>query len=134
VFPLHFLCQCRYSLEYFDKDETIVAHMAGGTDAYIKLSHGWPIFGSPLKLICIKGSGDLKRTSLSFHSKVEVREFQSVLAIKFLPSFFLVVYGYLRRVSMWYQGFKLKMFVLNCLLNLLKSHSSLVLDVFFSFF
>ncbi|CAJ1848913.1 unnamed protein product [Sphenostylis stenocarpa] len=61
----------RYSLEYLDKDETIVAHMAGGTDAYIKLSHGWPIFGSPLKLICIKGSDDLKRTSLSFHCKVE---------------------------------------------------------------
>ncbi|XP_027921220.1 uncharacterized protein LOC114179176 [Vigna unguiculata] len=61
----------RYSLEYLDKDETIVAHMAGGTDAYIKLSHGWPIFGSPLKLICIKGSDDLKRASLSFHCKVE---------------------------------------------------------------
>ncbi|KAK7379644.1 hypothetical protein VNO80_05108 [Phaseolus coccineus] len=61
----------RYPLEYFDKDETIVAHMAGGTDAYIKLSHGWPIFGSPLELICIKGSDDLKRTSLSFHCKVE---------------------------------------------------------------
>ncbi|KAL5171288.1 hypothetical protein HKD37_11G032792 [Glycine soja] len=61
----------RYSLEYLDKDKTIVAHMAGGIDAYIKLSHGWPIFGSPLKLICIKGSDDLKRTSLSFHCKVE---------------------------------------------------------------
>ena len=127
---LHFLGQCRYSLEYLDKDETIVAHMAGGTDAYIKLSHGWPIFGSPLKLICIKGSDDLKRASLSFHCKVEVREFQSILATKLLPSFFLVVYGYFRRVSMWYQGFKLKLFLLNCLLNLLKSHISLVLDVF----
>ncbi|XP_020227515.1 uncharacterized protein LOC109808787 [Cajanus cajan] len=61
----------RYSLEYLDKDETIVAHMAGGIDAYIRLSHGWPIFDSPLKLICIKGSDDLKRTSLSFHCKVE---------------------------------------------------------------
>ncbi|RDX70052.1 hypothetical protein CR513_50744, partial [Mucuna pruriens] len=63
--------ESRYSLEYLDKDETIVAHMAGGIDAYIKLPHGWPIFGSPLKLICIKGSDDLKRTSLSFHCKVE---------------------------------------------------------------
>ncbi|BAT86675.1 hypothetical protein LR48_Vigan102s005600 [Vigna angularis] len=61
----------RYSLEYLDKDETIVAHIAGGTDAYIKLSHGWPILRSPLKLICIKGSDDLKRASLSFHCKVE---------------------------------------------------------------
>lgn len=61
----------RHSLEYLDKDETIVAHMAGGIDAYIKLSHGWPVFDSPLKLICTKGSDDLKRTSLSFHCKVE---------------------------------------------------------------
>ncbi|KAG4376948.1 hypothetical protein GLYMA_18G001700v4 [Glycine max] len=61
----------RYSLEYLDKDKTIVVHMAGGIDAYIKLSLGWPIFVSPLKLICIKGSDDLKRTSLSFRCKVE---------------------------------------------------------------
>ncbi|XP_027337591.1 cation/H(+) antiporter 4-like [Abrus precatorius] len=64
----------RYSLEYLDKNETIVAHMAGGIDAYIKLSNGWPIFCSPLKLISIKGSessDDLKRTSLNFHSKLE---------------------------------------------------------------
>ncbi|KAK7331460.1 hypothetical protein VNO77_25685 [Canavalia gladiata] len=51
----------RYSLDYLDKDEIIVAHMVGGIDAYIKLSHGWPIFGSPLKLISIKGSDDVKR-------------------------------------------------------------------------
>ncbi|KAK7379684.1 hypothetical protein VNO78_34373 [Psophocarpus tetragonolobus] len=62
----------RYSLEYLDKDMTIVAHMAGGIDAYIKLSHDWPIFGSPLKLTHIKGSDDLKRTSLSFQCIVEL--------------------------------------------------------------
>lgn len=61
----------RYSLEYLDKDEIIVAHMAGGIDAYIKLSHGWPLFGSPLKLISVKGSDNLKSTSFSFHCKVE---------------------------------------------------------------
>ncbi|XP_061369139.1 uncharacterized protein LOC133312022 isoform X2 [Gastrolobium bilobum] len=61
----------RYSLEYLDKDEIIVAHMAGGIDSYIKLSHGWPLFGSPLNLISIKVSDNLKRTSLSFHCKVE---------------------------------------------------------------
>ncbi|XP_019438270.1 PREDICTED: uncharacterized protein LOC109344103 isoform X2 [Lupinus angustifolius] len=61
----------RYSLAYLDKDETIVAHMPGGIDAYIKLSNGWPIFASPLKLISIKGSDTLKGTSLSFHCKVE---------------------------------------------------------------
>jgi len=103
-----FLSQIRYSLEYLDKDKTIVVHMAGGIDAYIKLSLGWPIFVSPLKLICIKGSDDLKRTSLSFRCKVEVREFQYVSAIKFLSTFFLVVYGYVQAFSVWHQGFKLK--------------------------
>lgn len=61
----------RYSLEYLDKDETIVAHMVRGIDAYIKLSHGWPIFGSPLKLISIKGSDIMKKSSPSFYCKVE---------------------------------------------------------------
>ncbi|KAK7317156.1 hypothetical protein RJT34_01144 [Clitoria ternatea] len=61
----------RYSLEYWDKDETVVAHMAGGIDVYIKLSHVWPLLGSPLKLISIKGSEELKKPSLSFHCKVE---------------------------------------------------------------
>ncbi|KAK2443173.1 RNA-directed DNA polymerase (reverse transcriptase)-related family protein [Trifolium repens] len=61
----------RYSLEYFDKDETIVAHLVQGIDAYIKLSHGWPIFGSPLKLISIKGLDMLKKSSASFHCEVE---------------------------------------------------------------
>lgn len=63
---------CRFSLEYLDKDETIVARMARGIDAYIKLSHGWPISGSPLKIISIKGSDFLKRSSPSFHREVEV--------------------------------------------------------------
>lgn len=67
------LSQCRYSLEYLDKDETIVAHLVRGIDAYIKLSHSWPIFGSPLKLISIRGSDILKRRSPSFHCEVEVR-------------------------------------------------------------
>lgn len=87
------MSQFRYSLEYLDKDKTIVVHMAGGIDAYIKLSLGWPIFVSPLKLICIKGSDDLKRTSLSFHCKVEVREFQSVLAITYKFSVIILPCG-----------------------------------------
>ncbi|XP_058755591.1 uncharacterized protein LOC131628793 [Vicia villosa] len=61
----------RYSLEYLDKDETIVAHLVRGIDAYIKLSHGWPIFGSPLKLVSIRGSDILKKRSPSFHCEVE---------------------------------------------------------------
>ncbi|KAF7837012.1 reverse transcriptase-like protein [Senna tora] len=62
----------RYSLEYLDRDETIVAHMAGGIDAFIKLSHSWPITNSPLKLISLKGSDHLKEISLSFLCKVEI--------------------------------------------------------------
>ncbi|XP_054804667.1 uncharacterized protein LOC129307782 isoform X1 [Prosopis cineraria] len=61
----------RYSLEYLDRDETIVAHVAGGIDAFIKLSHNWPLFGPPLKLISLKGSDNLKEISLSFLCKVE---------------------------------------------------------------
>ncbi|KAI4344963.1 hypothetical protein L6164_012135 [Bauhinia variegata] len=61
----------RYSLEYLYRDETIVAHMAGGIDAFIKLSQGWPLFGSPLKLISLKNSDNEKGISLSFLCKVE---------------------------------------------------------------
>ncbi|XP_045816632.1 uncharacterized protein LOC123909783 isoform X6 [Trifolium pratense] len=61
----------RYSVEYLDKDETILAHLVKGIDVYIKLSHGWPIFGSPLKLISIKGLDILKKNSASFHCEVE---------------------------------------------------------------
>ncbi|WJX09498.1 hypothetical protein P8452_00326 [Trifolium repens] len=73
----------RYSLEYLEKDETIVAHLVKGIDAYIKLSHDWPIFGSPLKLISIKGLDILKKSSASFHCEVEVREFYRVSYKKF---------------------------------------------------
>jgi hypothetical protein len=66
-----------------DKDVTIVAHLVKGIDAYIKLSHDWPIFGSPLKLISIKGLDILKKSSASFHCEVEVREFYRVSYKKF---------------------------------------------------
>ncbi|EXC33904.1 hypothetical protein L484_012794 [Morus notabilis] len=45
-----------YSLEYFDKDEVMVAHLAGGVDAFIKVSQGWPLSNSPLKLTSLKSS------------------------------------------------------------------------------
>jgi len=92
-----------------DKDETIVAHLIRGIDAYIKLSHGWPIFGSPLKLISIKGSDILKKSS-SFLCEVEVRQFQCVDYKKFQTLFFLVLYGCVKKVLMWYQ-----VFTSNCL-------------------
>lgn len=62
------------SLEYFDKDEMMVAHLAGGVDAVIKVSQGWPISNSPLKLISLKSSDHYtKGIPSSFLSKVKER-------------------------------------------------------------
>ncbi|KAL5214635.1 hypothetical protein ABZP36_003787 [Zizania latifolia] len=47
----------RHSFEYFDKNETIVAHLAGGIDAFIKISSDWPLSSYGLKLISIHNSG-----------------------------------------------------------------------------
>ncbi|KAJ7955385.1 RNA-directed DNA polymerase (reverse transcriptase)-related family protein [Quillaja saponaria] len=62
----------RHSFEYLDKDETVVAHMAGGIDAFIKVSPSWPILSSPLKLISLKSSDYSKGISSNFIGKVEV--------------------------------------------------------------
>ncbi|KAI4317349.1 hypothetical protein L6164_025223 [Bauhinia variegata] len=34
----------RYSFKYLFRDETVVAYIAGGIDAFIKLSRDWPFF------------------------------------------------------------------------------------------
>ncbi|KAM3386586.1 hypothetical protein ACQJBY_009881 [Aegilops geniculata] len=47
----------RYSFEYFDKDETIVAHLVGAIDAFFKISADWPLPSYGLKLISIRNSG-----------------------------------------------------------------------------
>ncbi|PON57241.1 reverse transcriptase-like protein [Trema orientale] len=61
-----------YSLEYLDKDEIILAHLAGGVDALIKASQGWPQSSSLLQLISLKSSdNDSKGISLSFLCKVK---------------------------------------------------------------
>ncbi|KAL1807145.1 uncharacterized protein LOC108198726 [Daucus carota subsp. sativus] len=62
----------RHSIEYIERDDSIVAHMVGGVDAFIKVSHSWPLQGSPLKLISLKNSSPhSKEISLSFLCKVE---------------------------------------------------------------
>ncbi|XP_015887198.2 uncharacterized protein LOC107422284 isoform X2 [Ziziphus jujuba] len=62
----------RHSLEYLDRDEMIVAHMAGGIDAYIKVSQGWPVSSFPLNLTSLKSSDQhSKGVSLSFLCKVK---------------------------------------------------------------
>ncbi|XP_034199219.1 uncharacterized protein LOC117614497 [Prunus dulcis] len=41
-------CPCRHSLEYLDKDETVVAHAVGGVDAFTKVPQG------PTRLAIVK--------------------------------------------------------------------------------
>lgn len=62
----------RHSFEYLDREETIVAHMVGGVDAFLKVSQGWPVTSSVLKLVSLKSSSQYsKEVSLSFLCKVE---------------------------------------------------------------
>ncbi|BFG15433.1 hypothetical protein CerSpe_017070 [Prunus speciosa] len=57
----------RRSLEYLDKDETVVAHVVGGVDAFIKVPQGWPLSSSPLN-----SDQQSKGISLSFLCKVQI--------------------------------------------------------------
>ncbi|GMH08040.1 hypothetical protein Nepgr_009880 [Nepenthes gracilis] len=62
----------RHSLEYLDKDDLIIAHMVVGVDAFIKLSQGWPLSTSALKLVSLKSSGhNAREISWSLLCKVE---------------------------------------------------------------
>ncbi|GAV62517.1 hypothetical protein CFOL_v3_06040 [Cephalotus follicularis] len=62
----------RHSFEFVDRDETIIAHLVGEIDAFIKVSQGWPLSKSPLKLISVKGTNHhSKGLSLSLCCKVE---------------------------------------------------------------
>ncbi|XVF37954.1 hypothetical protein REPUB_Repub20aG0055800 [Reevesia pubescens] len=62
----------RHSFEYLERDEIIVAHLVGGIDAFIKVSQGWPLSKSPLKLLSVKSSDHHSRgISLSLLCKVE---------------------------------------------------------------
>ncbi|XXG77216.1 hypothetical protein AAC387_Pa08g1406 [Persea americana] len=51
----------RHSFDYSDKDETVIVHLVGNIDAFIKIAHSWPLSTSPLKLVSLKNS--------DFHSK-----------------------------------------------------------------
>ncbi|TYI84338.1 hypothetical protein E1A91_D05G356900v1 [Gossypium mustelinum] len=62
----------RHCFAYLERDETIIAHLAGGIDAFIKVSQGWPLSKSPLKLLSVKSSDHHSRgISLSLLCKVE---------------------------------------------------------------
>ncbi|KAK9046557.1 hypothetical protein V6N11_052443 [Hibiscus sabdariffa] len=62
----------RHNFEYIEKDETIAAHLVGGIDAFIKVSQGWPLSKSPLKLLSVKSSDHHSRgVSLNLLCKVQ---------------------------------------------------------------
>lgn len=62
----------RHLFEYSDGDELITAHLVGGINAFIKISSGWPLSNSALKLVSVKNTNShSKSISLSFLCKVE---------------------------------------------------------------
>ncbi|XP_010527468.1 PREDICTED: uncharacterized protein LOC104804805 [Tarenaya hassleriana] len=62
----------RHTFEYYDKEETIVAHMVGGVDAFLKVSTSWPLLNTPLKLVSIKNSfSGSERISSNIICKIE---------------------------------------------------------------
>ncbi|KAL3724560.1 hypothetical protein ACJRO7_029693 [Eucalyptus globulus] len=62
----------RHFLEYVDRDETIIAHMAGGIDALIKVPQGWPMLNIALKLKSLQSSDHHARNIYSSYlRKVE---------------------------------------------------------------
>ncbi|KAG5588474.1 hypothetical protein H5410_048908 [Solanum commersonii] len=61
----------RHSFDYVDREETIVAHMVGGIDAFIKLPQGWPLTSSGLTLMSLKSSSQYsQQISLTLLCKV----------------------------------------------------------------
>ncbi|XP_049406822.1 uncharacterized protein LOC125870429 [Solanum stenotomum] len=61
----------RHSFDYADREETIVAHMVGGIDAFIKLPQGWPLTSSGLTLMSLKSSSQYsQQISLTLLCKV----------------------------------------------------------------
>ncbi|KAL5216771.1 hypothetical protein ABZP36_008172 [Zizania latifolia] len=71
----------RHSFEYFGKDETIVAHLAGGIDAFIKIPADWPLSSYGLKLISIHNSG-MQSTDITSTLLCKTKELANVLELQ----------------------------------------------------
>ncbi|GFQ04288.1 hypothetical protein PHJA_002572700 [Phtheirospermum japonicum] len=57
----------RHSFEYLDREDTIIGHLVGGVDAFIKLPQGWPLSDLALELKSLKSTTQYsKEISLSF--------------------------------------------------------------------
>ncbi|XP_072963972.1 uncharacterized protein [Typha angustifolia] len=62
----------RHTFKYSDRDETVIVHMVGGIDAFIRIPLDWPISSSAPKLISIRSSDmQSKSISLSFLCKIK---------------------------------------------------------------
>ncbi|XP_037477603.1 uncharacterized protein LOC119354939 isoform X1 [Triticum dicoccoides] len=71
----------RHSFEYFDKDETIVAHLVGAIDAFFKISADWPLSSYGLKLISIRNSGT-QPTNITLHLLCKTKELANGLELE----------------------------------------------------
>uniref|UniRef100_A0A0D9W426 Uncharacterized protein n=1 Tax=Leersia perrieri TaxID=77586 RepID=A0A0D9W426_9ORYZ len=71
----------RHSFEYFDKDETVVAHLAGGIDAFIKISAYWPLSSYGLKLLSIQNSGS-QSTNITLTLLCKTKELANKLELQ----------------------------------------------------
>ncbi|CAM0905092.1 unnamed protein product [Alopecurus aequalis] len=71
----------RHSFEYLDKDETIVAHLVGAIDAFIKISTDWPLSSCGLKLISIRNSGT-QPTNITLNLLCKTKELANGLELQ----------------------------------------------------
>lgn len=63
----------RHSFEYSDRDETIITHLIGNIDAFIKVPQSWPLSTSTLKLVSLKKS-DFHSQGISLSLLCKVKE------------------------------------------------------------
>lgn len=71
----------------------IVAHMAEGFDAFIKVSQGWPVSSPPLNLISLKSSDQ--------HSKGISSSFLSIVKVGFLFLYIYFLFPYWFLLFLW---------------------------------
>ncbi|KAM0859287.1 hypothetical protein ACQ4PT_047303 [Festuca glaucescens] len=71
----------RHSFEYLDKDETIVAHLAGAIDTFFKISADWPLSSYGLKLISIRNSGT-QPTNITLNLLCKTKELANGLELQ----------------------------------------------------
>uniref|UniRef100_A0ACD5UPU5 Uncharacterized protein n=1 Tax=Avena sativa TaxID=4498 RepID=A0ACD5UPU5_AVESA len=71
----------RHSFEYLDKDEAVVAHLAGAIDVFLKLPADWPLSSYGLKLISIRNSGT-QPTNITLNLLCKTKELANGLELQ----------------------------------------------------